>query len=275
MKSRLAKETGFVTGILSSAQIILAEVKWAAGDTEAASACVYRALAVARQHDPPSEIEWLKAYGARMMVLLGDLPRAHDWLRNMQARLLEPSVFYPLGILQVARARLLLAERNAAEAAALLTKHLTGSPDMLTVEAWALLALARQMSNDGYHAHESIGRALALANQEDRLRVFFDAGAGMGRLLAKYTETHPTDSFAGRVMHLCAEQPAADIPDMLTDREIDILRLIAAGYTNDQIAQSLVLAVSTVKWYINQLYGKLSVKTRTQAVAKGRDIGVV
>jgi LuxR family transcriptional regulator, maltose regulon positive regulatory protein len=62
------------------------------------------------------------------------------------------------------------------------------------------------------------------------------------------------------------------LPDPLTEREMDVLRLIAAGRSNLQIADELFLAVSTVKWYAGQIFGKLGAGNRTQAVARAREI---
>jgi LuxR family maltose regulon positive regulatory protein len=61
----------------------------------------------------------------------------------------------------------------------------------------------------------------------------------------------------------------------LSERELDVLRRIAAGYSNQEIAQDLVVAVSTVKKHINNIYGKLGVGSRTRAVAKARELGLL
>lgn len=63
--------------------------------------------------------------------------------------------------------------------------------------------------------------------------------------------------------------------DGLTARELDVLRLIAEGLSNREIAERLVLSVGTVKWYVNQMYSKLQVESRTQAVAKARGLGLL
>ena len=60
--------------------------------------------------------------------------------------------------------------------------------------------------------------------------------------------------------------------DRITDREMEILKLLADGLTNREIAECLVLTVGTVKWYNRQIYGKLEVKNRTQAVARARKL---
>jgi LuxR family maltose regulon positive regulatory protein len=67
-----------------------------------------------------------------------------------------------------------------------------------------------------------------------------------------------------------APAPAQSLLDPLTERELEVLRLIAAGLSNRAIAARLVLALSTVKSYVNTIYGKLQVESRTQAVARAR-----
>jgi DNA-binding CsgD family transcriptional regulator len=65
------------------------------------------------------------------------------------------------------------------------------------------------------------------------------------------------------------------LPDPLKTQEIEILRLIAAGYANKEIAQELSLSVNTIKMYTTQIYRKLSVQRRTEAVARGRELGLL
>jgi LuxR family maltose regulon positive regulatory protein len=70
-------------------------------------------------------------------------------------------------------------------------------------------------------------------------------------------------------------QPASQsLADPLTERELEILCLIAEGMSNREIADQLVLAVSTVKWYVNEIFGKLHVTNRTLAVARARALGL-
>ncbi|MEJ2558966.1 MAG: response regulator transcription factor, partial [Anaerolineae bacterium] len=61
----------------------------------------------------------------------------------------------------------------------------------------------------------------------------------------------------------------------LSERELEVLRRVAAGYSNQEIAQDLVVAVSTVKKHISNIYSKLEVGSRTQAVARARELGLV
>ena len=61
----------------------------------------------------------------------------------------------------------------------------------------------------------------------------------------------------------------------LTEREVEVLRLVVAGLSNAEIAEELVIAVSTVKSHVNHIYGKLGVESRTQAVAQARTLGLL
>ena len=61
----------------------------------------------------------------------------------------------------------------------------------------------------------------------------------------------------------------------LNERELEVLRLIAEGLSNNEIAERLVIALSTVKWHINNLFGKLGVHSRIQAVAQGKELGLL
>jgi LuxR family maltose regulon positive regulatory protein len=74
-----------------------------------------------------------------------------------------------------------------------------------------------------------------------------------------------------------ATPPSTNQPllDPLTERELEILQLIAAGRTNREIGEELVLALGSVKWYASQIYSKLQVKNRTEAAAKARQLNLL
>jgi LuxR family transcriptional regulator, maltose regulon positive regulatory protein len=64
-------------------------------------------------------------------------------------------------------------------------------------------------------------------------------------------------------------------PDSLNDRELEVLRLIANGSSNRQIAEELIFSIGTVKWYAHQIYSKLGVGSRTQAIARARELNLL
>ncbi|MBW7883532.1 MAG: hypothetical protein H3C34_13000 [Caldilineaceae bacterium] len=268
---QLGERSGFVTGVISSAHMMLAEVKQARGDSTGSRELAELALECAGRYDPPAEVAWLQTYQARLWLQQGNVAAAAAWLRSTQERVLPASLFYPSRIQAVTEARVLLAQRKLDEAIARLTSLVASPRDLLTVEALALLALARQAQGDGVHALLALEQALEQAAVERRVRIFLELGAPMASLLSRFCASRPEHRFAQELLALFPAQPAAEqLVEPLTARELDVLRLIVAGHSNEEIARHLTLAVSTVKWYINSLYGKLQVKTRGQAIARAR-----
>jgi LuxR family maltose regulon positive regulatory protein len=137
----------------------------------------------------------------------------------------------------------------------------------------------------------ALERALALGEPEGFVRSFVDEGEPMRAMLARITgERQPyarrllavfgpaspaVDALAAPVV-VRPEQPAASaLLEPLRDRELEVLRLIAEGYSNQEIAGKLVVGVSTIKTHINHLFQKLGVASRTQAIARARALGLL
>lgn len=268
-----SERTGFVTGMMSSATMMLAEVKQAQSDAEGAQRAADEALRYAERFDPVIEVQWLKTYQARLWVTQGNFTAAGEWLRMVRDQPPVVSIFYPNNVQPVTQARVLLAQRKTDEAIALLTTLAAEPQGLFTVEVLTLLAMARQAQGDMTHALLMLEQALALGEPEDRIRVFLEQGTAMAKLLARFCESHPANAFAHRLLALFpALSTTIQGVDPLSEREIEVLRLIVAGLSNEEIAHELVLALSTVKWYINTLYGKLHVKTRSQAIARAHEM---
>jgi LuxR family maltose regulon positive regulatory protein len=87
-----------------------------------------------------------------------------------------------------------------------------------------------------------------------------------GRLLTAFPASEAPDSF---------QELPADMVEPLSEREREVLQLIAEGLSNREIAQELFLSISTVKVHTYNIYGKLGVHSRTQAVAKARALGIL
>jgi LuxR family maltose regulon positive regulatory protein len=127
----------------------------------------------------------------------------------------------------------------------------------------------------------ALERALSLAEPEGYVRTFVDEGEPMAQLLRRALSQGIAPEYAARLLDAFGE-PAAPLPpaaqpliEPLTDRELEVLRLIAAGLSNREIAHQLVVAVSTVKTHINHIYGKLDAKSRTHAVAQARALDLL
>jgi LuxR family maltose regulon positive regulatory protein len=130
--------------------------------------------------------------------------------------------------------------------------------------------------------------ALSLAEPMGLVRTFVDHGTGMAGLLrdvaareqgstyvARLLGAFRDDSLRGQASSLPAVPARQPLIEPLRQREIEVLRHIASGRSNREIADEMVLAESTVKWYLRNIYEKLNVHRRTQALARARELDLV
>jgi LuxR family maltose regulon positive regulatory protein len=162
------------------------------------------------------------------------------------------------------------------------------------IECLILCALARAATHESQGAHSNLQRALRLAVPEGFVRIFVDEGEPMRRLLSDFCSQTPDSrrpspsqdaaglsAYARRLLSAFPSPEAepflrsAQLPEQISEREHEVLLLIARGLSNQQIAAELVVSVSTVKTHINNLYGKIGARSRTQALAKGRQLGII
>jgi len=144
-----------------------------------------------------------------------------------------------------------------------------------------LSALLAERTGDPAAVRAELEAALRLAAPEEYIRVFLDEDARVLELLPRVRNAAP--EFVDRVLDFRdattpprpAPAAAEILPEPLSEREIEILRLLAKGLANAQIAQRLVIALATVKRHVQNIYGKLGVNSRTQAVAEGRRRGLI
>ncbi len=203
---------------------------------------------------------------------------------------------------QIALARLWLAQGRAADARRLLDRGRAlaeaGGRAGRLIEILCLQALALEAQGLPDEAEAALSLALSLARPEGYVRVFLDLGSPLYELLmqsaaqeagpeARIMEGYVRDLLDAfqreretqrrRGVDVVPRPPtltAASV-DALTERELEVLRLLAAGLSNKEIAGRLVVAPSTVKQHLKNIYGKLEVHSRTQAVSRGRELDLL
>jgi LuxR family maltose regulon positive regulatory protein len=147
------------------------------------------------------------------------------------------------------------------------------------IEALALQAIAHWGRGDTARAMTFLERSLRLAEPEGYVRLFADLGLPMTRLLQEARSREVRPNYVSRLLAACgvALTPPGNgkavLPEPLSQREQDVLGLIAAGLTNREIAESLFISPETVKKHTSSIFGKLGVGSRTQAVARARSLG--
>jgi LuxR family transcriptional regulator, maltose regulon positive regulatory protein len=165
--------------------------------------------------------------------------------------------------------------------------------DGLHIEINLLLALTYMAQGKNTPALQALHQALILGEPQNYRRTFLDKGKGLISLLKLgiKREMWTMDSYGGGLLtemeadltaresrsglHPKEIKPAADLVEPLTAREIEILRLMADGYSNSEIASELVLSVGTVKAHLHHIFGKLGVDGRIRAIQKGKELNLI
>lgn len=154
------------------------------------------------------------------------------------------------------------------------------------IEILILQALVLDAQGKSALALAALARALQLAAPEGYVRIFVDEGSPMIRLLREATTQHGMQPYVSRLLAASeAEQPSQSDPlsrsaahplvEPLSARELEVLQLIEKGLSNQEISDRLFLALTTVKGHNRNIFGKLGVQRRTEAVARARELGVL
>jgi LuxR family maltose regulon positive regulatory protein len=273
--------------------ILLARVKLALGEMDEAREILERARSTVQKYNLKQITIPALAYHARLCLQMGNLKTADQWAGTIELSSdgsLNPALEYDyITLIRVFIAHGRLEEARQLLARLRLSAEQAGRLGRL-IEILALQAVVTSAQQDENEARDILAYALALAEPEGFVRSFVDEGELMRRLLFDYqsrmrkqtgNQFNPLAAYVARLLDAFS-QPfgsekarRASMPEPLSERELDILRLIATGRTNKEIADILVIAVSTVKSHINNLYGKLGTSRRTQAIAIARDLGLI
>ncbi len=227
----------------------------------------------------------------RFVFRMPDVAAAQVLLLLHQGHLAAAAHLAHLHDLPLSQARVHLAQRDTSAALAVLL------PWRRQVEAkgWAderlkvmvLQAVALQAHGDKDKAVHLLCDALALAKPAGFIRLFVDEGLPMAHLLSAAEALGMLPDYTGKLLAILkAEEqkrahtsslppPAQRMFEPLSPRELEVLHLMAAGLSNQEMCERLFLALSTVKGHNRTIFGKLAVQRRTEAVARARELGLV
>jgi LuxR family maltose regulon positive regulatory protein len=275
-----AERANMADGILWG-RLILARVHLARGDLGSAR----QVAREGRQYGADLDVyegkpRWFAAIETQVNLLEGDLAAAARWTQAADfspadtPRLWDEPQY-------LAYVRVLLAQNRLEDAQKLLgtmeRSASQGERRRKLISIYLLQAVAHRAAGHTEEAVARVKKALDLAAPEDYRRAFLEEGPAILDLLPRVRYLAP--GFVSQVLDAASAQDAGlPIPqaqalvEPLSEREMEILRLIAAGRSNPEIAELLYLSLNTVKWHAKNLYGKLNVGSRIEAVARAQEL---
>ncbi len=301
----LAEQGGYNLVFLGKGYQTLVRIYLSRGELETAQATLeeMRHLPLLMQN-PYQQAVLTSVEQVRLWIAGGQRERAVHWAMDLshQKRTLAPLATERE---EVALARICLLQQRASEALARLERVLERATAQQrwnqVIEVRLLQAQAYQMNQQKTEALSALTEAVYLAEPEGYLRCFLDEGAPMEKLVsslrAQQQRQGPTQyldtllaSFSSTSFHQgqphselhtapsgsrLPHQSASPLLDPLSERELEVLRLLAQGASNQEIAEHLVVTPATAKFHVSNILSKLQARNRTQAVARARSLGLL
>jgi LuxR family maltose regulon positive regulatory protein len=288
--------------------LVMARIQQAQGDRAGAFASVHQAKQLNQTLEGAGYADVLEAYEAQLWLMEENLAAATaraDALEETIPQSVELSAFlfnYRKEHLDIAPIQVLIARGRAAGDTACLNMALDllekscpdwdrGRPSWLQIKTLVLQALAHHALGNVANAVSAAEQAIARAQPEGYIRVFADEGPVLADVLRQVpicSAYHDYVTALLAVLDGCRNGgiPAAECPgnsgfpgppltEPLSSRELEVLRLLTVGQSNPDIARSLYVEVNTVKTHIRNLYGKLGVHNRMQAVQRARELRLI
>lgn len=257
-------------------EVFLARLKLARGDIAGAADLIEKTDQTARQQNFVQRIPDIAA--VQVLILLR---------QDKQAAAAQLACQYELPLTQ---ARVLIAQNDPSGALSILEPYrqqmdARGWEDE-RLKAMVLHALALYEQDDKKQAVHLLGETLPLAEREGFIRLFLDEGPRMGKLLSAAAAAEIRLTYVNKILAAFAAEPkeqqstvslsnSSVLQEPLTPRELEVLRLIAMGLSNQEICARLFLALDTVKGHNRRIFEKLQVQRRTEAIARARALGLV
>jgi LuxR family maltose regulon positive regulatory protein len=281
-----AEHGGDVRALIAG-YLIAGRVKLTEDDIEAAAEYLERARPLVEKSSFPDWTSRFERSQLELWLAQDRLRVAVEWVdEQLQSDILQARPESEGTQLAIARVLLAKGDAPSIERALTLLIRLLQAADSegrkgVQIEVLALRALTEWRRGEHAGAMTALERALRMAEPEGYMRLFTDLGLPMARLLQEARSRAVMPEYVGKLLadfgdDFSSSAPAqAGLPEPLSPREQEILELVAAGLTNQEIADKLVISSETVKKHTGNIYGKLSVRSRTEAVARARALDLL
>ena len=271
---------------LMRSTVELARVLQACGQPDEAQEAIRSAREIAAGL-PAWHTDYVAAWEARLRLMRGDLAAATRWADESEVTLTGTVAF------QDAAVALTLVRVAIAEGGDRPERSLDGVLELLdrfqasaeaagatgyVIEALTLRALAQEARGDSEESLAALERALDLAEPEGYVRVFVDQGKRIAPLLRRAATGYARElqTVLGSELAGETESPAmATLVEPLSERELEVLRLLTSSLSSAGMAEELFISVNTVRSHLQSIYAKLGVHSRYEAVARARELGLL
>jgi LuxR family maltose regulon positive regulatory protein len=270
----------------------LARVKQAQGRSDEADEALAEAQSLAEASGVAHLIASVESRRVQTWLEQGRLREAEHWARTRPDDIPLSTAYRDDGQ-DITVARVWLAQGRRRQAAALLARLLdvarAAGRVAHSIELLALQAVAQAGLGEQAAALAALRQALELAEPDGYVRSFVEAGPELAPLLTRLLEERrrglelggPSSAYLRKLLTAFepatapAATPSAPAASPLSARELEVVRCIAAGASNQQIAAELFISVGTVKRHLHNIYAKLDASSRTQAIVRARALGLV
>ncbi len=277
--------------------LCLMRILFSYGDLEGMEELIQRMEKTDRESNiPPWIPKQMTTWQTRLWLARNELEAASQWAEesgfkiSARSRQLHKIDFFML-MEYIVLARTLIAQERLDDATQLLKWLLEaaeiGGRTSREIEILLLHTLVFEARGNTKQAMDALERALTLAEPEGFVRIFVDEGPPMARLLYKALDRGIAPGYARRLLAAFpmpdleqdgspdTRDPESDLIEPLSERERQVLHLIAEGLANPEIASRLFISLHTVKTHARNIYGKLNVNSRTQAVVQAQRLGLI
>jgi LuxR family maltose regulon positive regulatory protein len=264
---------------LREGPITLARLHFARGESLGVRDAIHEAEQIAYETGNPDCLQETKAWKAHLAISTGEFEQAIQWgsERGLTKEVSDISVTHFAEIELLIFSRILILQRNHQRALSLLENLLRSAEvehrnhsviQILILQAIALHSLGRREDSI-----RQMARALLLAEPEGYFRTFIEQDPPITVILRNAAAQSHSPDYAHQLLSALGETVNGETNlDPLSERELEVLQLMAEGLSNPEIAGLLTIALSTAKTHINKIYSKLGVRSRTQAVARAREM---
>jgi LuxR family maltose regulon positive regulatory protein len=275
--------------LLVSGCAALASVLQAQGDANGARDALDQAARVLEEKlvDPEARRRW-EAHQVRWWLSQGDIAAARRWVSTRQ---LDPedALSFAQELPHISLARVLITQNNLDTALDLLARLAdaakTGGRLGRLIEISILQAVTLERQGRTAQALVVLEKSLTLAEPQAYVRSFVDEGPPMAALLRRAAGRGISPNYVTKLLAAFDALSEADVSqersgpqrliEPLTRRELELLQLVSEGLSNREIAAELFIALGTVKSHIHNIYGKMKVQNRAQAVARAKELGLI